>query len=113
MRQHRHAGRRKNVNLPALSPTFQYHREGSRRHLGWGVPNGIDFIAASFVGQRREVHQEVLGEEGKSIKIISKVENQEGLVNFDDILEESDGVMVAAATSGWRSRPRRLSRASS
>ena len=64
-------------------------------------PTESIFIAASFVRKGSDVRhiREVLGEEGRSIKIISKVENQEGLV-VDDILEESDGVMVARGDLG-------------
>ena len=96
-------GERKNVNLPGVVVDLPTITEKDRDDiLGWGVPNGIDFIAASFVRKGSDVRyiREVLGEEGKSIKIISKVENQEGLVNFDDILEESDGVMVARGDLG-------------
>ena len=96
-------GERKNVNLPGVVVDLPTITEKDRDDiLGWGVPNGIDFIAASFVRKGSDVSyiREVLGEEGKSIKIISKVENQEGLVNFDDILEESDGVMVARGDLG-------------
>lgn len=51
-------------------------------------------------GKDLENVRSVLGEEGKHIKVISKVENQEGLVNFDQILSESDGVMVARGDLG-------------
>jgi pyruvate kinase len=66
------------------------------------LPNNIDFIAASFVRKGSDVEKirAVLGRDGAQIKIISKVENQEGLVNFDDILEASDGVMVARGDLG-------------
>ena len=96
-------GERKNVNLPGVVVDLPTITEKDKDDiLGWGVPNGIDFIAASFVRKGSDVRhiREVLGEEGRSIKIISKVENQEGLVNFDDILEESDGVMVARGDLG-------------
>jgi len=51
----------------------------------WGVKNNVDFIAASFVRKAADVHKirEVLGEEGKHIHIICKIENQEGLENYD------------------------------
>ena len=96
-------GERKNVNLPGVVVDLPTITEKDRDDiLQWGVPNGIDFIAASFVRKGRDVThiREVLGEAGASIKIISKVENQEGLVNFDDILNESDGVMVARGDLG-------------
>ena len=70
--------------------------------VDWGLPNKVDFIAASFVRKGSDVRniREVLGEEGREIQIISKVENQEGLVNFDDILAASDAIMVARGDLG-------------
>ena len=78
-------GERKNVNLPGVVvdlPTIT--EKDSDDILGWGVPNGIDFIAASFVRKGSDVRSHTGGPRrgGKSIKIISKVENQEGLVQF-------------------------------
>lgn len=60
----------------------------------------VDFVAASFVRKGSDVDKirEVLGEHGKTIRIIAKVENHEGLVNFDDILAKADGIMVRAWT---------------
>jgi pyruvate kinase len=96
-------GERKNVNLPGVVVDLPTITEKDKEDiLGWGVPNGIDFIAASFVRKGSDVTyiRHVLGDAGATIKIISKVENQEGLVNFDDILHESDGVMVARGDLG-------------
>jgi pyruvate kinase len=96
-------GERKNVNLPGVVVDLPTITEKDRLDiLEWGVPNNIDFIAASFVRKGSDVEKirAVLGEAGRQIKIISKVENQEGLVNFDDILEASDGVMVARGDLG-------------
>ena len=63
----------------------------------YSIPNGIDFIAASFVRKASDVHKirEVLGPDNQGIKIISKIENQEGMENYDSILEATDGIMVA------------------
>jgi pyruvate kinase len=63
----------------------------------WGVKNKVDFIAASFVRKPSDVIKirEVLGEAGKGIKIICKIENQEGMENYDEILKETDAIMVA------------------
>jgi pyruvate kinase len=70
--------------------------------LKFGVEQGVDFIAASFVRNAAGVKaiREVLGEKGANIRIISKIENQEALDNFDEILEETDGVMIARGDLG-------------
>jgi len=70
--------------------------------LEFGVPMGVDFIAASFVQSRDDVKfiRKTLGLRGRSIKIISKIENQEGINNIDDIIDESDGIMVARGDMG-------------
>jgi len=70
-----------------------------------GVPNDIDFIAASFVRKPedleniREAIKEATGRP-TDIKIISKIENQEGLINFDGILDKTDAIMVARGDLG-------------
>ncbi|BDA42308.1 Pyruvate kinase, cytosolic isozyme [Coccomyxa sp. Obi] len=96
-------GERKNVNLPGVVvdlPTLTAKDEDDL--VNWGLPNDIDFIAASFVrkGSDLDYIRKVLGPKGRSIKIISKVENQEGLQNFKEILEKSDAIMVARGDLG-------------
>lgn len=96
-------GERKNVNLPGVMvdlPTTT--KKDEEDLLKWGVPNQVDFIAASFVRKAKDVHniRKVLGSAGENIKIISKVENQEGLINFDEILDATDAVMVARGDLG-------------
>merc|ERR1712054_395605 len=68
----------------------------------FGVPQGVDFVAASFVQDAADVKliRQTLGLRGRSIKIISKIENQEGINNIEEIIEASDGVMVARGDMG-------------
>ncbi|KAH7426940.1 hypothetical protein KP509_10G022800 [Ceratopteris richardii] len=96
-------GERKNVNLPGVIvdlPTLTEKDESDI--LEWGVPNKIDLIALSFVrkGSDLVTVRKLLGKHQKSIKLMSKIENQEGLVNFDEILAESDAIMVARGDLG-------------
>ena len=75
--------------------------------LDWGVKNKVDFIAASFVRKGCDVEhiREVLGPASRrTSSIISKVENMEGFDNFYDIVEKSDGVMVARGDLGMEIR---------
>jgi pyruvate kinase len=68
----------------------------------FGLKEGIDIVAASFVRKASDVHyiRDVLGPRGAIIKIISKIENHEGLINYEEILEASDGIMVARGDLG-------------
>ncbi|KAH7692215.1 Pyruvate kinase protein [Dioscorea alata] len=96
-------GERKNVNLPGIVVDLPTLTDKDKEDiLGWGVPNSIDMIALSFVRKGSDlVHvREVLGPYAKRIKLMSKVENQEGVVNFDEILRETDSFMVARGDLG-------------
>ncbi|CAD5168680.1 pyruvate kinase, cytosolic isozyme [Musa acuminata AAA Group] len=96
-------GERKNVNLPGVVVDLPTLTEKDKEDiLGWGVPNNIDMIALSFVrkGSDLVTVRKVLGPNAKSIKLMSKVENQEGVINFDDILRETDAFMVARGDLG-------------
>jgi pyruvate kinase len=68
----------------------------------FALKHKVDFIAASFVRKASDIDiiRSVLGEEGKSIKIIAKIENQEGLENYDEILVKTDAIMVARGDLG-------------
>lgn len=87
-------GERKNMNLPGVVVDLPTLTEKDINDIqNWGIPNDVDFIAASFVRKAEDVLKirEVLGEAGKGIKIISKIENQEGMENYDAILEVTTG----------------------
>ncbi|KAJ0013342.1 hypothetical protein Pint_20200 [Pistacia integerrima] len=96
-------GERKNVNLPGVIVDLPTLTEKDKEDiLQWGVPNKIDMIALSFVRKGSDLVEvrKVLGEHAKSILLMSKVENQEGVANFDEILENSDAFMVARGDLG-------------
>ncbi|KAJ3682961.1 hypothetical protein LUZ60_013188 [Juncus effusus] len=96
-------GERKNVNLPGVIVDLPTLTEKDRVDiLEWGVPNKIDMIALSFVRKGSDLVEvrNVLGQHAKNIKLMSKVENQEGVANFDDILANSDAFMVARGDLG-------------
>lgn len=93
---------RKSVNVPGVSIDLPSVTEKDRRFIEWAVHNDVDFIAHSFVRSARDVAavQEILDAHRSPIKIISKIENQEGLNNIDEIIEASYGIMVARGDLG-------------
>ncbi|MBP3482881.1 MAG: pyruvate kinase [Alistipes sp.] len=93
---------RKSVNVPGVSLQLPSVTERDRKFIEWAIDNDIDFIAHSFVRSAADVAavQSVLDERGSKIKIISKIENQEGLDNLDEIIEASYGIMVARGDLG-------------
>jgi pyruvate kinase len=92
-------GERKNMNLPGVKvdlPTFT--DKDVDDIVNFGIKHGVEFVAASFVRTANDVLnlRKLLADNGGSrIKIICKIENQEGLENYMDILKETDGIMVA------------------
>lgn len=94
---------RKSVNVPGLKLNLPLLTEKDKNDILYGVKNGFDIIAASFVRKPEDILaiREVLKEnDAENIKIISKIENQEGVDNFDEILNVSDGIMVARGDLG-------------
>lgn len=96
-------GNTKNMNLPGAVVDLPTLTEKDISDLqNFGVAYQVDFIAASFVRKGSDIDfiRSVLGEKGAGIKIIAKIENQEGMENFDEVLEKTDGIMVARGDLG-------------
>ncbi len=90
-------GSRKSVNVPGAKIHLPSLTDKDRAFIAMAVDNDVDFIAHSFVRSKQDVIdvQAVLNKLGSDIKIIAKIENQEGVENIDDILDHVYGVMVA------------------
>ncbi len=94
---------RKGINIPHVHLDMPYLSEKDKADLLFGIQLDVDFIAASFVRSKEDViamRKFLNYHGGHSIKIISKIENSEGVDNFDEILSQSDGIMVARGDMG-------------
>ena len=94
---------RKGVNIPNQSLDLEYISEADRQDILFGIEMDVDYVAASFVrsGADVKVLRSLLNENGgERIKIISKIENTEGIENFKEILALSDGIMIARGDMG-------------
>ena len=96
-------GTKKGVNVPGVYLQIPALTEKDISDIKFAAENDLDYIAASFIRKPADVLaiRNILAEAGNTnIKIISKIENQEGIDNFDSILEVSDGIMVARGDLG-------------
>lgn len=95
-------GSRKSVNIPGAHISLPALTEKDRQNILLAIEEDIDFIAHSFVRSKDDVLavQQILDEHNSEIKIISKIENQEGVDNIDEIIEASYGIMIARGDLG-------------
>lgn len=95
-------GSRKSVNVPGVRISLPSLTEKDRISILYCIKNNLDFIAHSFVRCKQDVLdiQRILDEHNSPIKIIAKIENQEGIDNIDEILEVAYGIMIARGDLG-------------
>ena len=92
----------KGVNVPNVRLSMPYMSQRDRDDILFGVEQGFDYIAASFVRTAADVREirQLLDKHHSNIRIIAKIENQEGVSNLADILAVADGIMVARGDMG-------------
>ncbi len=95
-------GERKGVNVPNVKVRLPALTEKDLEDIQFGIEAGFDFVAASFVRNAEAVREirRLLDENGSRMQIISKIENAEGIEHIDEIIEASDGIMVARGDMG-------------
>ena len=94
-------GSRKHVNLPGVHVDLPTITQKDRDDIAFGLENDVDFVAQSFVRSSQDVDamREILGSK-PLVKIVAKIENQEGVANADAIARQADGIMVARGDLG-------------
>jgi len=93
----------KGVNVPGVNTNLPPVSDKDRADILFGIENGIDFIAASFIRKADNIRtiKKILAENGgEHIRVIAKIENAEGIRNIDEIIQAADGVMVARGDMG-------------
>lgn len=103
-------GNKKGINIPNTKLSLPAITAKDREDIIFGVNNGVDFIAASFVRSAAAVEEirELLYDSYSDIAIISKIENREGVDNIDEIIKASEGIMVARGDLGVEIAPEEL-----
>lgn len=94
---------KKSINLPGINLDMPYMTKKDKEDIIFGIQNGIDFVAASFVRCESDVRDvlDILDKNnGSHIKVIAKIENNEGVENIDSILSAANGIMVARGDMG-------------
>lgn len=92
----------KGVNVPGAVLSMPYISQADYDDIVFGIEHGFDFIAASFARTKEDILavRKILDERGSRIKIIAKIENMQGINNLEEIIQVSDGIMVARGDMG-------------
>jgi pyruvate kinase len=95
-------GSRRHINLPGVKISMPSITEKDRQDIELGISLGVDFIALSFVRERKDIEElrEILKARQSDAKIIAKIEDQQAVVNLFDLIEAADGIMVARGDLG-------------
>lgn len=96
-------GERKGVNVPNVSVNLPGVTDKDKEDILFGIEQGFDFIAASFVRNAqciRDIKKLLKDHQGEHINVIAKIENAEGIANIDEIIDAADGIMVARGDLG-------------
>ena len=93
---------RKGISLPTASTGIQLLSEKDKSDIRFGIKHGVDFMAISFVRNGNDIREvkKFIEDAGGSVPLIAKIEKPEAIMNFDEILEESDGIMIARGDLG-------------
>ena len=94
---------RKSMSFPGKVMKQEYLSEQDKKDIAFGVKNGVDFIACSFVSEKKDllaVHEYLKELGADDIELIAKIENQSGCDNIEEICEECDGIMIARGDMG-------------
>jgi len=93
---------KRHVNLPGIRVNLPAITQKDEKDIAFGLAADVDFIALSFVREVNDIRQlkQLMGHKAGKVKIIAKIEDQEGVRNLEDIIQESDGIMVARGDLG-------------
>jgi pyruvate kinase len=103
-------GEHKGINLPGVALSIPALTEKDRDDLGFGIKHGVDMVALSFVRSAADVRtaKQLIAEHGSDVPVIAKLEKPQALEQLEEILEVSDGVMVARGDLGVEMPPEKV-----